>query len=325
MIDFLGHVLNEQVPPLLSGENHDFSWQWLDEGVMVFTPNQPYEKVIVLSAGIHGNETAPIELIDQICHDLLTGKLKLKVRLLLILGHPLAIRQGKRYIEHDMNRMFCGGYQQLPQSVETQRVERLEQIVKAFFDESAEGIHRYHYDLHTAIRTSLLPTFALFPHETTVYDDFLDALNAAELDAIVYHNTAGRTFTHYSSAHFHAASVTLELGRAKPFGANDLNQFKAIHQVLRAVISQTVLPKRNKAALRVFNVMESIIKTDDDFQLNLDETAPNFSVFNFGAMIASQKGGNIYAKKEKVHILFPNIHVKKGLRAGLILEEIIRE
>ena len=45
-----------------------------------------------MSAGVHGNETAPIELLNQLVGDLLIGRLPLTVRLLVVLGNPAAMR-----------------------------------------------------------------------------------------------------------------------------------------------------------------------------------------------------------------------------------------
>jgi succinylglutamate desuccinylase len=323
MMDFLKSVLEQKVPTSTRGVQDDFSWEWLAEGVLSFTPKQDYEKAIVLSAGVHGNETAPIELLAQISQDIFTGALQLKVKLLLILGNPVAIRSGQRYVENDMNRMFCGAHQQLAQTFEAKRVAELEQLVADFYRSCPEQVKRYHYDLHTAIRPSLLPTFALFPYQTHRYDAvMLECLSAAELDALVYHNAAGRTFTHYTSSRFQAASSTLELGHAKPFGQNDLSAFTAIDQVLRAVVTEQALPVRQKQAIKNFRVVDSIIKTEDDFQLNLADSAPNFSTFQSDAVIALQQGKAYVVAPEQVWILFPNTQVKKGLRAGLILTEL---
>ncbi len=289
MIDFLKLLLAQQTPEIRQGHLPHLSWEWRDEGILVLTPQHSYEKSVVLSAGIHGNETAPIELLAQLCQDLLHGRLNLAVKLLCILGNPAAIRSGQRYVENDMNRMFCGGYRQLPDGDEPRRAALLEQTLRAFFADCPAETRYYHFDLHTAIRSSLLPTFALFPYQTHAYDQqVLQCLEAAELDAIVYHNAEARTFTHFSSSNFQAASVTLELGQAKPFGANDLKQFQAIDQVLRAVVSEQALAPRQKVRLRQFKVIDSIIKSSEDFQLNLAEDAANFTAFEQGQVIATQ-------------------------------------
>ncbi len=249
--------------------------------------------------------------------------LKLAVRVLFVLGNPKAIRQGVRYLENDMNRMFCGAYQQLAQDDETHRAAQLEQCTSEFFEQSQFEAQRYHYDMHTAIRASLLPVFALFPYQTQPYDDFLiQSLNAADLDALVYHNAVGKTFTHFTAERCQAASSTLELGKAKPFGQNDLAEFASTDQVLRAVLSEQALPCRQKPSIRQFKVVDSVLKQSDDFQLQLSADAPNFSTFQKGEVIATQQVGNYVVDNQQVWILFPNPNVKMGLRAGLVLKEI---
>lgn len=323
MVDLLALTLAQQEPEQMQGETVEFTWQWLGEGLLQCTPKTAYRKTMVLSAGIHGNETAPIELLSRIISDLFAEHLKLVVRVLFVLGNPKAIRQGVRYLENDMNRMFCGAYQQLAQDDETHRAAQLEQCTSEFFEQSQFEAQRYHYDMHTAIRASLLPVFALFPYQTQPYDDFLiQSLNAADLDALVYHNAIGKTFTHFTAERCQAASSTLELGKAKPFGQNDLAEFASTDQVLRAVLSEQALPCRQKPSIRQFKVVDSVLKQSDDFQLQLSADAPNFSTFQKDEVIATQQAGNYVVDNQQVWILFPNPNVKMGLRAGLVLKEI---
>lgn len=323
MVDLLALTLEQRVPVQMQGETVGFTWQWLGEGLLQCTPKTAYRKTMLLSAGIHGNETAPIELLANIINDLFAQRFTLAVRVLFVFGNPEAIRHGVRYLENDMNRMFCGAYQQLARDDETHRAAQLEQCTSEFFQQSQSEAQRYHYDLHTAIRASLLPVFALFPYQTQPYDDFLiQSLNAADLDALVYHNAVGKTFTHFTAERFQAASSTLELGKAKPFGQNDLSEFASTDQMLRAVLAEQILPVRAKHAIRQFKVIDSILKQSDDFQLQLNADAPNFSTFQKGEVIATQQVSNYVAKDQQVWILFPNPNVKTGLRAGLILKEI---
>lgn len=60
----------------------------------------------ILSAGIHGNETAPVELLDAIVDDIIDGQLTPIVRLLVILGNPAALAQQSRFVETNLNRLF---------------------------------------------------------------------------------------------------------------------------------------------------------------------------------------------------------------------------
>lgn len=324
MPSFLQDVLSRTRPTTKAGKIHNITWQWLGEGVVSITP-ATYDKSVVISAGIHGNETAPIEMLEQIYQDIFAGELTVNSRLLLILGNPEAIRQNKRFIGFDMNRLFYQSYQPNKTSLTSQealRAKLLEQWVGEFFATVDKRLPRYHYDLHTAIRSSLLPTFALFPYPATAADDFLlGSLAAAELDALVYHNTTGGTFTQFSCSAHQAFSATLELGKAKPFGQNDLRQFASIDRVLRAIISGQALPARQTAAIRVFDVSDSIIKQSDEFVLYVEPTAPNFTAFEAGTPLATDGGQTYIMHDGTAYILFPNPNVAKGLRAGLVLKE----
>lgn len=204
---FLSNVLTakhpDALPEQLSGSTPAFAWQWLEAGVVSLTPHAGYRKTVIISAGIHGNETAPIELVEQIYQDIGSGQLPLNVRLLLVLGNLAAIRSGTRFVDYDLNRLFCGAHKHVTPNREKVRAEALEALVTDFLADSSTCVARYHYDLHTAIRDSLLPTFALLPYQTHDYDaELLASLNAAGLDGLVYHNAAGHTFTHFTSAKF---------------------------------------------------------------------------------------------------------------------------
>ncbi len=81
-------------------------------GVVRIQPDSPtVSRCVVLSSGIHGDETAPIELIDGLLADILSGALIPTVPLLLIIGHAEAIKAHTRFIEDNLNRLF-GGWNQ---------------------------------------------------------------------------------------------------------------------------------------------------------------------------------------------------------------------
>lgn len=322
MIDFLSTLLNQQHIAQSRGKHKYFSWQYMAEGILECTPHDSYDLAVVLSAGIHGNETAPIELLDRLVTDLFEGRLKLSAKVLFILGNPVAIRHKKRYVDYDLNRLFCGAHKNLADVVESSRAKILETAIHNFFERCNHRIKRYHYDMHTAIRASKFPTFALLPYQTREYDPELKtSLEAANLDALVYHSSSSSTFTHFTSAYHSAASVTLELGKAQPFGENNLAQFTAIDTVIRTLITGYSAPKRIKAQLEVFKVTKSLIKKNDTFQINLPDDAPNFSHFVQGEIIASDSTSCYKVEESEVWILFPNPNVQVGLRAGLILEK----
>ncbi|OZB15685.1 MAG: succinylglutamate desuccinylase, partial [Marinobacter sp. 34-60-7] len=51
-------------------------------------------EALIVSAGVHGNETAPIEVLNGLVSELLEGKWSLACPLLLILGNPPAMVAG---------------------------------------------------------------------------------------------------------------------------------------------------------------------------------------------------------------------------------------
>ncbi|MFW2804395.1 succinylglutamate desuccinylase, partial [Acinetobacter baumannii] len=63
MIDFLKNVIKKNGYQNKRGVTKSFSWEYLAEGVLECIPHNSYKNSIVISAGIHGNETAPIEIV----------------------------------------------------------------------------------------------------------------------------------------------------------------------------------------------------------------------------------------------------------------------
>lgn len=291
---------------------------WLEEGVLQLLPANP-TGAVVLSAGIHGNETAPVEMLVDLFADLLSGEQPLSQALLLIFGNLPALRLGKRYQDCDMNRLFGGRHLKATPGNESRRAARLERAVSDFFREA--GASRYHLDMHTAIRASRFPQFALIPfHEHRYGEKFYALLEACELEAVVQHTAPGGTFSHYVSETFGAQSCTLELGKARPFGQNELGLFAATDRAIRALLADKPLPVSTRPPVRFFTVAESIIKTSSSFRLNLDSEAENFTRLPAGYAIASEQDKTWRVNDTASWILFPNAGVAPGLRAGLLLE-----
>ncbi|CND94894.1 succinylglutamate desuccinylase [Yersinia rohdei] len=322
MQDFLSMTLMGNPPPTPGGETANLKWQWLGEGLLMLTPHGGYTQSVVLSAGIHGNETAPIEILNQLVSDLLAGKLPLVIRLLVIYGNPPAIRSAARYLTADINRMFGGLHRHYSPCDETRRAETLEQHVIEFFDADPQSI-RLHYDLHTAIRASHHTRFGLLPYQPTPYSSaMLGWLQDIELDALVMHTSAGGTFAHFSSEHCQAASCTLELGKALPFGENQFEQFSMIIAGLRALVSGGQLPKRSAGTTIFYRVVKSLLKQHQDFRLWVADDTLNFTRFTQGTLMAEQPNEDYRVEHKYEWILFPNPQVALGLRAGIMLVQM---
>ena len=159
----------------------DIEARWLGEGILQLLPATPWRQATILSAGVHGNETAPTELLLQLTHDLSQGRQPLNQALLIVFGNLPAIRAARRYLHNDLNRLFGGRHLAVTPGNESRRAFALEQAVQAFYRaaDAAGPVSRSHLDMHTAIRGSLYRQFALLPaHEEDFSPGFYQLLQA---------------------------------------------------------------------------------------------------------------------------------------------------
>jgi succinylglutamate desuccinylase len=110
--DFLAFTLAnpEKLPSAIDSFTFSLSngtdCQIWDTGIICFTPAHVGNNDIVLSCGVHGNETAPIEICAALVQDILLERLTLTERVLFLFGNPPAINAGKRELIDNMNRFF---------------------------------------------------------------------------------------------------------------------------------------------------------------------------------------------------------------------------
>ena len=321
MVSFLTQTLVGQRPSVTTGGNSHGVWQWWEEGVLTFTPHKAVDQALLLSTGIHGNETAPVELLMPWVDNLLSGKTGVAWRLMVVLGNPAALREQRRYVHTDINRLFGGRWRQHPDSTERERVQILEQMVHRFWHAGAES-RRWHLDMHTAIRDSFHPRFGVLPFRADTYDtEFLRWLGSAGLEALVFHQQPAGTFSHFTSERFNASSCTLELGKARPFGDNDLTAFTETHHALEALLAGAPIPDVATEPQR-YRVTQQMIRQSPDFILHMTEDTWNFTPFMKGTCLAEDGVRQNCVEKEEEYVLFPNPNVALGLRAGLMLEKI---
>ena len=324
MLHLIEQTLAAEPPQRTAGYHAYFHWRWLATGILELTPRCPALGQVVLSAGIHGNETAPVELLEQLVHDLFQATEPLSVRLLVVLGNPAALRAGIRYEDTDLNRLFdLPANAPLRQCPEYSRVQELETRVQSFFAHDSE-LPRFHLDLHTAIRGSHHVRFGLLPWQTGPFDAaWMTRLQHAGLDALVLHDQPGHTFSAWTSQQCQAHSCTLELGKALPFGQNDLSAFTALQQMITALITgrgNGISAEQPHPSC--YRVTQALTKLSTRFQLHVPDNILNFTAYPAGTLVAEDGDTRYQVIQPEEYILFPNASVAVGQRAGLLLKAV---
>jgi len=297
-----------------------------DTGVIAFVPAQVTSHDIILSCGVHGNETGPIELCNEFVRDILDGKLVLSTRVLFIFGNPASMNIGERFVQENMNRLFSGAHSQAPglSNHERIRAKKLESYVQRFYLAGGdEGRVRTHYDLHTAIRGSKNEKFAVYPYQKERKHSTLQLqiMLACGVNTILLSNSPTTTFSYFSCDQFGADAFTVELGKVRPFGQNDMTRFIEVKQTLKALLSgrDMGLSPYDEADFNLFKVSRAIDKHDDSFEFYFADDVVNFTSFPRGFLLASEKDTQYKIIEEGEAIVFPNANVANGNRAVLMV------
>lgn len=302
-------------------------------GVIEFSPVQPLKNSasIVLSCGIHGNETGPIELCDSLVNDIIAGRITPIHKVLFIFGNLEAMKIERRFVDENLNRLFCGEHAKVKQDTatngneETRRAAELEACLQRFFSDACETAPRLHYDLHTAIRASKHEKFAVYPylHRGTYSKSQLSFLALCGVKTFLLSQSTTATFSYYSSKTFSAHSFTVELGKVKPFGQNDMSNFSNVNTAIRSLIVEHDTPQCDHIDdIVVYAVQKVIVKKTEHFKLNFSDDTQNFTAFKRGEMIASDDKCRYLADQNGEAIVFPNAKVPIGQRALLTVVPI---
>jgi succinylglutamate desuccinylase len=291
-------------------------------GIIVFEPKALGDKDIVLSSGIHGNETAPIEICDAFVQGILRGEIVLANRVLFLFGNLPAMNIAQRFIEENMNRLFSGAHSAPNRiaNVECVRAKQLEEAVSEFFL-AHNARERIHYDLHTAIKPSKNDKFAVYPfrHGRPWNKQQLAFLLACGINTILLSGSATTTFSYYSSNEFGAEAFTVELGKVFPFGQNDMSQFEAVKVALQGLICGENLNLKpfNNDDFLIYQVNQVINKHSEAFRFNFSDELPNFSDFSKNYLLAIDGEHRYYCEYDGEAIVFPNEKVAIGQRTVL--------
>ena len=272
---------------------------------------------VLLSVGVHGDETGPIEMVAYAIEALSRTPGELAVDLMLCVGNIDAIAAGKRFIDADLNRMFRDQRGDLAGTFEAGRADTLIAATAAFFEGS--GPRRWHLDLHTAIRGSRYPRFAIVPE--LIADEPRRALIAwlglGGIEAVIMNPASAGTYSYWTAERYGAAGTTVELGRIGTLGQNDLSQFAAMASALHGLLRGQAQAGGNQPI--VFSTAQSITKLSDAFTMSFGRDTENFTPLKKGDVIA-RDGDTVYTvQHDEECVVFPNPDVRVGLRAGIMV------
>ncbi len=321
MLDhWLDWTLDERLPAKQHGRFTGGTYQLHAPGIMELRPDTQTSEAhaCVFSAAIHGNETAPVELLGSWLSALEAGVACLGAPVLVILGNIPALHAQRRFIDTNLNRLFKRGLTQ--QGAEPERARELMAAVDRFFS-AHSGLPKLHYDLHTAIRGSLYPRFVVEPFaETSISSIQWEWLAAAGMQAVLHQHQTSWTFSHYSKHYHQAQAFTFELGRVAPFGHNDMAALAPM-QALVTALSEGVRPRQQTAdSMTFFQVQHELMRQAEDFSLCFPPDTLNFSRFEPGMRLARDSvAGDFVVGDTPLHVVFPNADVAVGARAALLV------
>jgi len=247
---------------------------------------------VVIFAGVHGDEVSGIHAIEKVFFDLFVGRpTLLRGTLTLVRANELALAAERRYLKHNLNRLFREDY---PPSIDRDSYEfQRAQELKAILEKCD-----YFFDLHSApfaqapfivAERHVLGLFAKLgiPRIMTGWSNF--SAGAIGGDAENYANAHG------------AKSATLESGSHFDKRSNDV----AYRSVIAFLSLLEMIPGPDAQAagpLEIADVYSVVIKEADDF--HYCGAIDNFRALAKGEPFAFQKGHPLTVQEDS-YLLIP--------------------
>jgi predicted deacylase len=267
---------------------------WKDEkipGAVRITADAPGPRA-VLFAGVHGDEVSGIHAVEKLFFDFFTEARRLqKGSLTLVRANALAIAAERRYVKHNLNRLYKGSYgtEIDRSSYEFCRAQELKTIL-----ESCD----YFLDLHSAPIAQ-------------------DAFLVAEKEAVDFYRKLGipKIMTgwgkfsggaiggdgeSYANAHG-ATSATLESGSHFEKRSNDV-AYQAVVSFLSLLGMITGVREQPSPPLEIVDVYVVVTKDFDDFRYAGEPG--NFKLIKKGDAFAFQNDRPMTVR-EDTYLLIP--------------------
>jgi len=148
-------------------------------------------------------------------------------------------------------------------------------------------------------------------------------LKQCGIEAILITDKKSATYSAYTARHCGAVSFTLELGKVKPFGMNDLTEFEEISRGLKNLINGQKFQQENpNSCPLLFRIVHEINKKTVYFRLPFSKDIANFTEFQINDLLALDINYQYRVTEPGERILFPNAEVAVGQRALVIIKPI---
>ncbi len=329
-MNIIEKILDSQsiIPLLLEYEENNITEKeyQLDHCTIIFhslgdievIPHVESQCDLIYSSGIHGNETAPIEICSKILYQILKQEIIPANRTLFLFGNFEGMKTHQRFIDFNLNRLFNDNFKNYPKTYEAKRAQQLQDSVIRFTKTNYKKL--VHLDLHTAIRDSYIEKFAISPVANDRDNPEMDyILSSMNLGAILFTNQDSTTFSDFGARFKNSIAFTVELGKVRPFGENDMTNFDDAIKTLVKMICGEKLEKDNE--LKKFDVYKEIIRESEDLEFFIGDDLTNFTKVEPGNVIYKQNGHDSSFDQE-LRVVFAHPTVKLGQRAGFLVKEI---
>jgi succinylglutamate desuccinylase len=304
--------------------------EFLEEGIILLSPQETSSQyALIISCGVHGNETAPIEMVCDLLKEIHSQKIVPSLPTLIQFGNLEAMKAQERFLDFNLNRLFSGIHKDHHEAIDSQRAVVLEETMNSFCQRNNSS-KIWHLDLHTAIRGSYHQKFAIRPFRERPSDENsnmpsleeISFLKRLGIEAVVQSHDINSTYSSFSCVHNQATSFTMELGKVKPFGKNRKEDFKAAYEGLKGFLSQGKPPQSTtQEKITVYKVVDELIRSSEETILHLKDDYHNFMPIPAGQFIQST-GNDKRVASEGEAVIFPNKKVKIGQRTGLVISPI---
>ncbi len=311
-----------------SGSTDDFlvgaaRWRWLARGILEVVPELVPEAVsnlpaTIISTGVHGDETVPVRLVDQWLAQLVTQSQTIRRPMLLVLANPDALIIGKRFVKHNMNRLFSLRAASGPDD-EHIRAAKIMHVVQQFVAVHPGGMH---FDMHSTIKSSDQDRFAVIPVDCQSRDLTIlkNWLRMFAVNAWVQNISPAAAFSSYTAG-LGYLSATVELGQVSSLD-EPVDRFLSLLPALDRLVFDDEETSRHP--MSGFQVIDEIIRPEGEFELCLQDFV-NFRPMTAGTLIARGSGKNS-GQEWRIEqtgdaLLFLNAQVPAGHRAGLVIRQ----